>query len=644
MISRTNEPARQAFKADAWNAFRIEARGPSIKTWLNGVPAADYQDSLTPSGFIALQVHGVGLDASRAKSIRLVKDPRDNQLYYLKSNGDLFQVHLAESGASTTSRVYRAIDHGVASNAQGIAIGPDGTIYIVGNLATNGGKYNLARIVKGIPEPSGQRAWSLLAQTEPYPLSGNGFDHLWNGLVVSPDGASLHVNCGSRTDHGEVQSSQGFHPDTRDVALTAKILCLPTSASNLVLRNDTGFLVQAGYLFADGTRNAFDLAFAPNGDLFATDNGPDRDMSDELNWLRRGEHYGFPWRMGGADNPQQFANYVPAEDRLLNAAYPAVRDGYYQNDPNFPPAPVAFAEPVVNLGPDAVNFRDPADGQIKNAGASGQTLATVTAHRSPLGLIFDTAGSMAPPFRHHGFMLSWSPPTLSDPSQDLLDLDLSKIGGTNYQARMTRIAGNFWNPIDAEIISNRVYVLEYGGSQGIWEITFPPAQFTNGAPVLPGQSDRTLPELTMLIVTNTATDADLPVELLNYQMIDPPTGAAIDAEGVITWTPTEAQGPGVYTLTTVVSDGVVSATNSFEVTVMRKPVEPAIFIAAIQDAAGLFSFTASCFPGGVYQIQVSTNLFGWQVIDTITNIDGLFQFQDLASTNCWQRFYRLVAP
>jgi hypothetical protein len=55
-----NEPARKAFKAKEWNKFRIECRGDSIKTWLNGVPAADLKDSMTKSGFIGLQVHGVG--------------------------------------------------------------------------------------------------------------------------------------------------------------------------------------------------------------------------------------------------------------------------------------------------------------------------------------------------------------------------------------------------------------------------------------------------------------------------------------------------------------------------------------------------------------------------------------------------------
>jgi hypothetical protein len=57
---KDNEAARKAFKQGEWNTFRIECRGDSIKTWLNGVPAADLKDSMTPSGFISLQVHGVG--------------------------------------------------------------------------------------------------------------------------------------------------------------------------------------------------------------------------------------------------------------------------------------------------------------------------------------------------------------------------------------------------------------------------------------------------------------------------------------------------------------------------------------------------------------------------------------------------------
>lgn len=52
-----NEVARKAFKNGEWNHYRIEAIGPVIKTWVNGVPAADLRDDMTTSGFIGLQVH-----------------------------------------------------------------------------------------------------------------------------------------------------------------------------------------------------------------------------------------------------------------------------------------------------------------------------------------------------------------------------------------------------------------------------------------------------------------------------------------------------------------------------------------------------------------------------------------------------------
>jgi hypothetical protein len=57
---KTNDAARAAFRPDAWNTFRIECMDDRIRTWLNGVPAADLRDGMTRSGFVALQVHGIG--------------------------------------------------------------------------------------------------------------------------------------------------------------------------------------------------------------------------------------------------------------------------------------------------------------------------------------------------------------------------------------------------------------------------------------------------------------------------------------------------------------------------------------------------------------------------------------------------------
>ncbi len=57
---KDNEAARKAFKQGEWNLARIECRGDHIKTFINGVPAADFKDGMTAEGVIALQVHGIG--------------------------------------------------------------------------------------------------------------------------------------------------------------------------------------------------------------------------------------------------------------------------------------------------------------------------------------------------------------------------------------------------------------------------------------------------------------------------------------------------------------------------------------------------------------------------------------------------------
>ncbi len=55
-----NPQAQSALKMGEWNRYRIECIGNSIKTWLNGVACAHVIDDMTPTGFIALQVHGIG--------------------------------------------------------------------------------------------------------------------------------------------------------------------------------------------------------------------------------------------------------------------------------------------------------------------------------------------------------------------------------------------------------------------------------------------------------------------------------------------------------------------------------------------------------------------------------------------------------
>lgn len=60
-----NPAGQKALKVGEWNHYRVEAIGNSIRTWINGVPCADLVDGMTPSGFIALQVHSIGKDEKK---------------------------------------------------------------------------------------------------------------------------------------------------------------------------------------------------------------------------------------------------------------------------------------------------------------------------------------------------------------------------------------------------------------------------------------------------------------------------------------------------------------------------------------------------------------------------------------------------
>jgi mono/diheme cytochrome c family protein/glucose/arabinose dehydrogenase len=61
--------AQKAFRQNEWNHVRIEAHGSHLRTWLNGVLAADMIDTQTAKGFIALQVHSIGDPALKGKKV-----------------------------------------------------------------------------------------------------------------------------------------------------------------------------------------------------------------------------------------------------------------------------------------------------------------------------------------------------------------------------------------------------------------------------------------------------------------------------------------------------------------------------------------------------------------------------------------------
>jgi glucose/arabinose dehydrogenase len=407
--------------------------------------------------------------------VRMKRDPLTDSIYYMSNKADIYQLIIKPDNSSGKDKVYTLAKIGGNPEliASGMAFGPDGTLYVMGNV--NAENTATAIVYKGKPDAAGKRVWTTLVSTVPYEKSNTQFDHTFNGIVISPDGKYLYMNSGSRSDHGEVEDAKGAFPKLREIPLTSAIFRVPTDTDNQVLPNDEAQLKSKGYMFADGTRNTYDLAFGPNGDLFGADNSPDADYPDELNWIQEGHHYGFPWRFSNMDNAVRSPNYDPAKDKLLQPDFFAVQNHLYVKEPDFPPPPagVTFTDPIANLGPDADVYRG-TDGNAYDASNLGQPLLGVTPHRSELGLVFDTAGALGGDLKGDGLILSWGAAAgnLADPGRDLLHLKLTKKGDT-YQANMTQLAVGFDQPIDAALSGKKLYVLDWGGKGTIWEVTLP---------------------------------------------------------------------------------------------------------------------------------------------------------------------------
>jgi hypothetical protein len=53
------DAAKAAFKKGEWNHYRIVVKGDHYQSFVNGVPAADFNQPNDPEGYIGFQVHGI---------------------------------------------------------------------------------------------------------------------------------------------------------------------------------------------------------------------------------------------------------------------------------------------------------------------------------------------------------------------------------------------------------------------------------------------------------------------------------------------------------------------------------------------------------------------------------------------------------
>ena len=101
----------------------------------------------------------------------------------------------------------------------------------------------------------------------------------------------------------------------------------------------------------------------------------------------------------------------------------------------------------------------------------------------------------------------------------------------------------------------------------------------NEAPVILASGAKVVDEGNLLTFGLSATDPDLPAQAMIYAKVEGPAGLAVTPGGLVSWTPSEADGPNVYPIKVKVTDTgspPLSATNTFNVTVNEVNLAPSL--------------------------------------------------------------------
>jgi hypothetical protein len=165
----------------------------------------------------------------------------------------------------------------------------------------------------------------------------------------------------------------------------------------------------------------------------------------------------------------------------------------------------------------------------------------------------------------------------------------------------------------------------------------------NTPPSIGPVSNRTVDPGVTLLVTNTASDSDLPPQVLTFAAANTiPANAMINASnGVFSWRPPVSQAGTTNLIQIQVTDSGqpgLSATNSFTVTVnpISKPV-----LSSIAVSAGQIHLRVNGPSGPDYTLLTSTNLVAWQSMLTLTSPVPPVAMIDTNFPNGAVRFYRV---
>ena len=367
-----------------------------------------------PEGFTLRE-----LTRTPQRGVRLTSDGEGRVLYMLTEDGDVFRVE-TETGATrqllwaNSYLVTRGTNiGGLTFKTVGMTMDKQKRLYIAGNqqgiyqppVQNHVTIYRTTAFADGDPVDPKPWFWTN------YPGSP-AYIHAAENIAFGPDGF-LYVGNGARTDAGQT-GTDGTWFGGGETPITACIWRLDPKLENPPID-----------VFARGVRNAYGFCWNDQGEMIATENGPDADPEEELNLIERGKHYGFPY------------------------TFAAWKKKAYAHTPDPPPG-LEFTIPIPNIGPDG--------------GFEGKPIYTFDPHSCPGGIAF--LGNDFPEGFRGTFLLArfgnFIRSVKESSGYDVLRAKLHRNVGGKYEAEVHTVLAPLGRPLDVHVSGQgKVYICEY---------------------------------------------------------------------------------------------------------------------------------------------------------------------------------------
>lgn len=402
-----------AFTAEEVSAARRKSRFP---TYAELAQSSQYRPlPPAPAGFRLREV------AQAPEFLtRLAADASRHSIYALANTGAIYALDLTAGALMPIIKPADYLDLGRGDlSVMGMTVDAEGRLWVVSNQRLTQSVphqdeiviYRSSEVVDG--HPAKLLPWFRTS----YPYGVGPYNHGVNHMAFGPDGM-LYVNSGARTDGGETGNDPNRYKGG-EVEITACLWRFDPKAAEPKIE-----------VYARGIRNAYGFAWDSEGDLFTFSNGPDYSAPEEMDLIKQGRHYGFPF---------QFADWP------IKPGFP------YPHTPPPPPG-LTFTPPVINLGPAG--------------GGSAKGLSTFDAHSSPGGAIW-CGDDFPAPLRGTFLMtrfgnLLGSPAAPEDVGFDVLSVRPAKRPDGSVTAEVNMVLAPLARPLDVlGLGQGRALILEY---------------------------------------------------------------------------------------------------------------------------------------------------------------------------------------